>query len=129
MWRWVSTFFESPPVRQWMTRQIASSAGQYNVSQSNLASLLIPVPPASEMAEILRRVSDAHSAAVDTLAMLDAEAADAERLKQSILKAAFEGRLVPQDPADEPAAARLSRPAAKAPVVRASRGRARKSYA
>jgi type I restriction enzyme S subunit len=31
------------------------------------------------------------------LAVLDAEAADAAWLKQSILKAAFEGRLVPQD--------------------------------
>ena len=41
--------------------------------------------------------------------MLDAEAADAARLRQSILKAAFEGRLVPQDPADEPASALLAR--------------------
>jgi len=129
MWRWVSKFFESPPVRQWMTRQIASSAGQYNVSQSNLASLLVPVPPASEMAEILWRVSDALAAAADTLVMLDAEAADATRLKQSILKAAFEGRLVLQDPTDEPASTLLARQTASPTAIRLKRGRGRKSTA
>ncbi|HLH48627.1 MAG TPA: hypothetical protein VKV96_04735 [Roseiarcus sp.] len=86
----------------------------------------IPVPPPIEAAEILRRVSDALSAAADTLAVLDAEAADAARLRQSILKAAFEGRLVPQDPADEPAAAMLARLAeasAGPPPPRASRAK------
>jgi type I restriction enzyme, S subunit len=127
MWRWVSKFFESPPVRQWMTHQIASSAGQYNVSQSNLASLLVPVPPPTEAAEILRRVSDALAASADTLAVLDDEAADAARLKQSVLKAAFEGRLVPQHSTDEPATALLARLAANPPAIPARRVRARKS--
>lgn len=35
-------------------------------------------------------------------------------LRQSILKAAFSGQLVPQDPTDEPAAALLARLAAQA---------------
>jgi type I restriction enzyme S subunit len=90
-----------------------------------VAEMAIPPPPLNEIVEILRRVSDARSAAADTLSMLDAEAADAARLKQSILKAAFEGRLVPQDPADEPASALLARMAADPVAPRAGRGRAR----
>jgi type I restriction enzyme S subunit len=45
----------------------------------------------------------------DTQALLDVEAADAARLRQSILKAAFDGGLCEQDPADEPAHATLAR--------------------
>ena len=55
--------------------------------------------------------------------MLDAEAADAARLRQFILKAAFEGRLVPQDPADEPADALLARLAGAPPVRPQPRGK------
>jgi type I restriction enzyme, S subunit len=98
-----------------------------HLSSGRFVTIEFPVPPLEEQAEIVRRVSEGLASAADTLAMLDVEAADAARLKQSILKAAFEGRLAQQDPVDEPAAALLTRFAAKAPTVRAKRGRFRKS--
>jgi type I restriction enzyme S subunit len=100
-----------------------------SISLSKISMLPVPLPPAAETAEILRRVSDALAAAADVLTVFDAEAADVARLKQSILKAAFEGRLVSQDAADESASALLARFAAKTAAVRASRGLARKSDA
>jgi type I restriction enzyme, S subunit len=109
--------------------EAAYGAGKPGLNLDNIREVSIAFPPLAEASEILRRVSHALSASADTLAMLDAEAADAARLKQSILKAAFEGRLVPQDPLDEPAAALLARLVANAPAVRASRGQARKSDA
>ncbi len=45
----------------------------------------------------------------DIQAMLEDASADAARLKESVLKAAFEGRLVPQDPNDEPASVLIDR--------------------
>jgi type I restriction enzyme S subunit len=115
--------------RKHIAANIKTTAGQQGLSGESLKATPIPIPPATEAAEIVRRVSDALSTAADTLAVLDAEAADAARLKQSILKAAFEGRLVPQDPADEPASALLARVVSNLPAVRAKRGQVRKSNA
>ena len=42
-------------------------------------------------------------------------------LRQSILKKAFSGQLVPQDPSDEPASALLARLGAQTPEVRGRR--------
>ncbi len=104
--------------------KVIYGAGRPHLSFDQIEALPIPIPPPSETAEILRRVAQALAAHADTLALLDAEAADAARLKQSILKAAFEGRLAPQDPTDEPAAALLARlGAAKAPAGPARRAR------
>lgn len=98
-----------------------------HLSSGRFTAIEFPVPPLDEQSEIVRRVSEGLASAVDTLAMLDAEAADAAQLKQSILKSAFEGRLVPRDPTDEPASALLARLNSSAPAAR--RGRRRKSNA
>jgi type I restriction enzyme S subunit len=54
------------------------------------------------------------SGADATAADLVRQAKAAQALRQSILKAAFSGQLVPQDPRDEPASALLARLAAQA---------------
>jgi type I restriction enzyme, S subunit len=95
--------------RYFRSRRESQGGNQPALNAGIVAEMVIPLPSLSEMAEIHRRISDAFSSVVDTIAMLDAEAADAERLKQSILKAAFEGRLVAQDPTDEPASALMAR--------------------
>lgn len=114
--------------RKHIAANIKTTAGQQGLSGESLKETPIPIPPPTEAAEILRRLSDALSAAAGTLSLLDAEAADAARLKQSILKAAFEGRLVPQDPADEPASAMLARlRAAPSTATPARRGRKKRA--
>lgn len=111
--------------RYFRSRRESQGGNQPALNGGKVAEMAIPLPPLNEISEILRRLSEARSAAADTLAVLDAETAEAARLKQSILKAAFEGRLVPQDPADEPASALLTRLATDGPAPRAERGRAK----
>jgi len=109
--------------RYFRSRRESQGGNQPALNGGKVAEMAIPLPPLNEISEILFRLSEARSASADTLAMLDAEAADAARLRQSILKAAFEGRLVPQDPADEPASALLARMATNPVAPRAGRGR------
>jgi type I restriction enzyme S subunit len=80
----------------------------------------LPVPPLAEQHRIVEEVEQRLSVVQAMEKAVEASLARAERLRQAILKKAFEGRLVPQDPGDEPASALLerirdSRKAAKSP--------------
>lgn len=72
-------------------------------------SVHIALPPVEEQIEIVQQV-EAHLSQLEQLEQTtDTALEQAEALRQSILKRAFEGRLVPQDPNDEPAAELLAR--------------------
>lgn len=76
---------------------------------SQLDEFVFPLPPLAEQAaiaaEVDRRLSVADAAEKEVEHALQRAA----RLRQAILKRAFEGKLVPQDPTDEPAVAFLQR--------------------
>ena len=80
-----------------------------NLTHSRLSEITIPVPPLQTQKEIVevvaQRLSISDSIEVTILNNLKRAA----RLRQGILKRAFEGRLVPQDPNDEPAERLLAR--------------------
>ena len=69
----------------------------------SVAKIPIPIPPLAEqhriVAEVERRLSVIDE--LDTVVAVNLKRA--ERLRQAILKRAFEGKLIPQDPKDEPA--------------------------
>lgn len=94
-----------------------------HLSRGRFSTIEFPVPSLEEQQEIVRLVSASLAAAADTVALLETEAADAARLKQAILKAAFEGKLVEQDPDDEPASALLARLRAEQSQAKPSRRR------
>ncbi len=95
--------------QEWFFRRATQSVNLASINQTVLRSLPVPVPPAGEQEQIVARV--AHELAnVERATMeLGNASAKASSLRQSILKRAFEGRLVPQDPADEAASVLLER--------------------
>lgn len=107
--RWIAMFFETPVARTWIRKNIASSAGQYNISQSALMRMPIPVPPEPEITAALTAFMGMESIRTDAAADTSVAEETAPALRQSILRAAFGGRLVEQDPCDEPADVLLAR--------------------
>jgi type I restriction enzyme S subunit len=79
------------------------------LNQHILDSLVFPLPPLAEQRRILDEVYRLLSLQEATLQITFAAVGRCARLRQSILKWAFEGKLVDQDPSDEPASALLAR--------------------
>ena len=78
-----------------------------------LDEFIFPLPPLEEQNSIVENVDDQLSVIERLEADLVSKLESAQGLRQSILKHAFTGRLVPQDPNDEPASELLKRIAAE----------------
>jgi len=84
-----------------------------NLNSDKVAESLIPLPPLAEQKRIVAKIEELmpkveeYGKAQEALDKLNAELP--EKLKKSILQEAIEGRLVPQDPNDEPASVLLDK--------------------
>lgn len=107
--RWFHTVVNSQFGRSVIEFNAASSAGQHNVNLKLIHGMVIPLPPFAEQRRILAEVERQLSIIRQNESLLTANFRRIEQLRQSILKQAFSGRLVPQDPEDEPASVLLER--------------------
>lgn len=121
---WVNLVINSSLGRSYIRQVASQQVGQANVNGSKLARMPIPLPPMAEQQRILDTISEKR----DIIARFDVAANSStsrtEKLSEALLKAALRGQLVPQDPADEPAAVLLGRiRVVRASAVKARRGR------
>lgn len=79
------------------------------VTKKQLEELPFAVSPLTEQHRIVEEIERRFSVADEIEKTVDHSLKQAERLRQSILKRAFEGKLIPQDPNDEPAEKLLER--------------------
>lgn len=95
--------------RDVIMRVASSTSGLYTLSLSKVSDLVVPLPPLAEQQRIVAEVERRLSLIDQLEKTIEADLVRANRLRQSILKRAFAGQLVPQDPNDEPASVLLER--------------------
>ena len=109
MGQYVEICFASSQLRKEITAQAKSTAGHQRISMGGIREQVLPLPPLAEQRRIVAEVERRLSVVAALEASVEAALARARRLRQAVLKRAFEGQLVPQDPDDEPASVLLER--------------------
>ena len=106
-------YFANPTVQSVIEDQADGTTKQKELATATIKAYLTPIPPLDEQRRILTKLSEvlpvvkSYGAVYDETAAM--QEAFPERLKKSILQEAVQGKLVPQDPSDEPAEDLLER--------------------
>ncbi|MFJ7495535.1 restriction endonuclease subunit S [Streptomyces sp. NPDC097727] len=118
--------------KSWCERNGKQTVNLASISLRKIKLLPVPIPP-QELQEQLVKDIEGHLENVRVgQAVAEGAFAQAQELRAALLRTAFTGALVPQDPADEPASVLLDRiraereAATKAPRKRAPRKETRK---
>jgi len=99
---------QKPSIKQ-MINQFKRSTTIAHISITDLAKWNILLPPLSEQKLIVNEIDYFESIFNNVENIINSKLLQLISLKSSILKQAFEGKLVPQDPNDEPASELLKR--------------------
>ena len=100
-------YFASPSVQNVIEDKADGTTKQKELATATIKAYLIPIPPLDEQKRILEKLDEVlpivekYKVVYDTAESLQDTFPD--RLKKSILLQAVQGKLVPQDPSDEPA--------------------------
>ena len=89
--------------------QTRGNAGQDNISLTQCQNIRVPLPPLSEQERIIRKVEEWFLLIEEIEAYKDDLQDSITQVEQKILDLAIKGKLLPQDPNDEPAFELLKR--------------------
>ncbi len=107
--RFVASYLGSAVGRTLLIEGAKWAVNQASINQQDVRRTRVPMPPPQEQIEIDRLLESHLAAGSDQVAAIDRALAQCAAQRQNILRAAFSGQLVPQDPNDEPASVLLDR--------------------
>lgn len=100
--KYVNFVLNAETTRERATK-LLHGVGRPRLNLGEIKSIAIPLPPRAEQEYIVAEVEERLTVAAQGEAALDANEKRVKALRQSILKRAFTGELVPPNPDDEPA--------------------------
>ncbi len=106
---YLAALLSSHLLRTQIEHTAKSTSGVNNINSGEIQSFLVPLGSLSEQAVVVQKLSASLTAIDATEVEVDNRLLTAEVLRQSILKKAFAGQLVAQDPHDEPAVVLLDK--------------------
>ena len=111
--KYVYYFLITPLIQRGIEERCSGSTNQIELGTETIKNYLFPLPPLAEQKRIVAKLeqvlplAEEYGAAQEQLDKLNKELPEA--LKKSILQEAIQGKLVPQNPKDEPAQKLLER--------------------
>lgn len=95
-------YIQSPFIQRKIEKMQSGSTNQVELARKEIQNIQVNLPSLPEQKAIVAKIETAFAAADKAERAISAALEQAKQFKQSILKRAFEGKLVPQDPNDEP---------------------------
>ena len=87
----------------------APATAQKNINLEILSKVVLPLPPLSEQLRIVEKLDELNNRIKSQSSDIEQSLKQSAAQRKNILRAAFAGELVPQDPNDEPASVLLER--------------------
>jgi type I restriction enzyme S subunit len=125
--RYLAWFLAAPHGGQGQFLSLQRGATKVGLGLDDIRGVAVPLPPLTEQSRIVDEIERLFSVTADCQVAASASTQRARRLRQAILRSAFEGKLVDQDPADVPADVHLARIRAERSAPSATASKAKRS--